>query len=80
MLIVNSAALRKVMEAIVAATHSIVDENGQKVTMSTIDSARLESAAIAAVITGAGQMVWPDNHPIDLPAPAQAPGPFRVRG
>lgn len=77
MLIIKESALRGLQEAIIAATHSIVDQDGHPVTLGTVESQRLDAAALVALVTATGEVVWPANKPIDLPKPHPTPGPFR---
>ena len=76
MLILDESSLLRLQSAIVEATHSLVDQDGQRVTLGTIDDRRLSSAALAAMLITVGQVVWPANEPIHRPRPKQSPGPF----
>lgn len=76
MLILPKAALDRLIEATVSAARNIVDQDGQRVTLGTFDPHQLRMAAINAVSTVAGQVVWPQDQRIDLPKPVEPTGPF----
>jgi len=76
MLIIPAGALRIMQEAVVKAMHSIVDQNGQPVTIGTVEDARLNTAALTAVIIAAGNVVWPGDQQIDPPDRVRDRGPF----
>lgn len=76
MMIVSQAAIHDLMVQIVNATHMIVDQDGQRVTQGTIDDRRLRMAALNAINTAIGEVVWPGDQRINRPKPQQAPGPF----
>ena len=76
MLIAPVATLRAVQEAIVRAAHGLVDQNGEPVTLGTIDERRLAMAALNAIQAAAGDVVWPGDRTIDLPRPVRPMGIF----
>lgn len=77
MLIAPTSALRGVQEAIVRATHGLVDQNGEPVTLGTLDERRLAMAAVCAIQSAVGDYVWPGDKQIDLPRPVPQHGVFR---
>jgi hypothetical protein len=76
MLIVPETILLDIQQALVNATHSIVNQDGEHVMTGTIDPRRLEMAALCAVQSAVGEVVWPSNKRIDWPRPRHSPGPF----
>lgn len=76
MLIAPPHVLRTVQEAIVKASHGLVNENGEPMLAGTLDEARLGLAALLAVQLAAGDVVWPGDKRIDLPRPVQQTGVF----
>lgn len=80
MLIAPVSTLRIVQEAIVRATHGLVDQNGEPVTMGTLDERRLAMAAVCAIQSAVGDYVWPADKQIDLPTPKPRDSVFRGLG
>lgn len=76
MKIVPSTTLLMLQQAIVEGTHTIVDQDGMRVHIGTIDDQRLAMAALNAITAAVGDVVWPQNKKIDLPQPRAAAGPF----
>lgn len=76
MMIVPKHAIHELMVQIVNTTHAIIDQDGQRISHSTIDDRRLRMAALTAINTALGEVVWPEDQRIQRPKPQQAPGPF----
>lgn len=76
MLVADTKALLDLQAAIVAATHSITDERGGRVILSTINDRQLRSAALVAMQVALGEVVWPGDQKITAPKPQRAPGIF----
>ena len=76
MLIIPEPAIHSLMVAIVETSHRIVDQDGQRVTHGTIDDLKLRMAALNAVNTALGDIVWPGDRKIQRPKPLQQLGPF----
>lgn len=67
-------SLRTVESAIVAATHSLVDVNGDKILIGTIDSRTLKTAALMALQIATGHVTWPGDEAIRVRQARPAPG------
>ena len=77
MFVVHETTLAEVQSALVAAAHGITNERGERVLLGTIDSQRLEMAALAALQIAVGEPIWPSNRKITLPRRQRLPGPFQ---
>ena len=80
MLIAAPTTLLEIQNAIAMASHGLVDQNGQRVTIGTIDDRRLTMAAHIALQIAIGDVVWPADKQIEPPAPVRGSGPFRNWG
>lgn len=76
MYVVPETALLDLQQAIVEATHGITDERGQRALLSTIDTQRLQMAALVGLQVAVGDVIWPSNRKIILPRRRELPGPF----
>lgn len=76
MLIVSETVLLDIQQALVQASHGLVNERGERQTMGTIDDRRLEMAALTALMATVGEPVWPSNRKIVLPSRSRMPSPF----
>jgi len=79
MLIVPDAFVRHISEAIVMATHELLQTTGARAAVDTIDPARLRQVSITAVALAVGQTVIPDNEKITIRRTDQVSGPFVIQ-
>ena len=76
MLIAPTSVLRVLQEAIVKATHGLVNQDGEPMTLGTVNERQLAMAALNAISSAAGDVVWPGDRRIDPPKRVRDPGPF----
>ena len=77
MLVIEPTAFARLMEALVAATHGLTGLDGKKHMPRTVDELTLRAAALAAVMTVAGDSIHPGDKPLILPKPRQEAGLVR---
>lgn len=65
--VVSETQLRNVEHAIAQATHSFTDTTGDRLTVSTIDSKTLTTAALMALQIATGMVVWPADQTLKIP-------------
>jgi hypothetical protein len=72
MMILPKATILRMQEMIARASHDMIDQDGVRVTVGTIDDRRLRMAAIAAIGIALGEMPWPQDQRIDMPKPVRS--------
>lgn len=66
MIILPEMAMKMLMSEIVTSCHGLVDENGVRVPIGTIDEKALRMAAISAIQSAIGDVVWPRDRKITV--------------
>lgn len=71
MIILPEYSMKQLMTQIVTATHSLQDELGDPVVMSTITEPQMRMAALIAIQIATGQTVWGGDRPVQIKRPRQ---------
>lgn len=77
MIVASEMTLKELMSQIVGATHGLMDEIGERQTVSTIPEERLRMAAICALQIATGEPVWPGDRTIVIRRQERRYGIFR---
>lgn len=77
MIVVPEMTLRLLMQHLVEATHGLGDHRGNVHRVGTIGAAELRMAALTALNIVTGEVVWPDDQKVKVPAPSINTGIFQ---
>lgn len=80
LLVISEMAMREIESAIVNATHMATDATGEKLTLSTIDSRTLQTAARVALEIATGMVIWPGNQQLRIKPQRRTTGIFEIEG
>lgn len=78
LVVLSVAAMRRIEEAIASASHMLTDTNGEKVSVGTIDSRALKTAAVLAVQIATNQVIWPGDERLRIAAPKPVAGVVEI--
>lgn len=66
MLVISASDLSGLIGEIAQRARSISDHNGDPVVLPTMSDVSLRAAALTALMTATGQVVWPGDQALDL--------------
>jgi len=79
MIIAPASVLDLVETTVATAAQALVDQNGQRIALSTISHSALRSAALIALQIAVGDAVWPADRPIRLPRAQRYAGAVQIQ-
>lgn len=79
MIVLPGITIRTLMAEIVAATHGLTDQNGERVMLGTIEEKNMRMAAKHAIETCIGQSVWMGDEKIVISEQPRQVGIFEYR-